>query len=226
MADKWTNQTTLNVCIILVFIILSSYALFIINNALSENSNLERARDFHIRISYNFSDSPVYALGSSPDIEFDLEMHYPRGTLIVDDPVDISGVAVLNSLRAQKVRMISIAFQGAQEWPVTQNNKGITNETNLCLWKIQDNKLMGKTTMVWALEGIYYPRATLQFVDGTSQPTLSSDVSITVYPKSQFAQIVTNKAILLLAIPTFLLAFGGIFKYILALIGEILRNSK
>lgn len=213
---------------VILYIISSAYILFIINGALSENSNIAQARDFLIRMSYNFSNSPSYPMGSSPDIEFDLKVHYPRGALIVDDPVEISGIAILNSPRAQKVRMISIGFQGAQEWPVTQNNKGITNETNLILLKTRDNKLTGKTTMVWQLEGVYYSRMTLQFIGGDTQPITSLDIGITVYPKSQFAQILTSKAVLLLAIPAFLLAFAKIFQFIIFAFGNTLptKNSK
>ena len=216
MTDRNDKKRIIDISLTVLFIIFSAYILFVINESMSQNSNLENGRDFHIRMSYNFNNSYLHGRESPADIEIDLKMHYLRGTLIVDDPVEVAAIATLNSLNAQNVRSLSIGFQSAQAWPQTQSDKGITKEASLIMDRIRDEReITGKTNLTWTLEGTYSTSLALNFKDGTSQETTwGKDWTITVYPKSQFAQIVTNKAILLLAIPAFLLAFIKIFSII------------
>jgi hypothetical protein len=216
LTDRNDKKRIIDIILTVLFIIFSAYILFVINESMSQNSNLENARDFHIRMSYNFNNSYLHGRESPADIEIDLKMHYLRGTLIVDDPVEVAAIATLNSLNAQNVRSLSIGFQSAQAWPQTQSDKGITKEASLIMDRIRDEReITGKTNLTWTLECTYSTSLALNFKDGTSQETTwGKDWTITVYPKSQFAQIVANKAILLLAIPAFLLAFIKIFSII------------
>jgi hypothetical protein len=199
------------IAIFLLFslLIVSAFVVPILIESNTENSDIAQPRTFPIHLAYNFSNSPAYDSTSGPDIEFDLAMHYPRGTLIVDDPVEISGIAVLNSPRSQNVKSISIGFQNSLAWPITQDSKGISQETNLFLNRAQGGRLLGNATIVWVVEGTYSPKITLDFFNGPPQPTASSDVAITVYPKSQLAQLVTNKASIDLAFAAFFLALVG-----------------
>jgi len=66
--------------------------------------------------------------------------------------------------------------------------------------------------MVWKLEGIYYPRLYITGYKNKESPIRyyeTNDISITVYPKSEIAQIVTNKAVLWLTIVADILAIIG-----------------
>ena len=175
-------------------------------------------------------------------MQIDLTISYPRGTLIVDDPVKISGIAFLNNLRAQDMIFLNIGFENAQFYPVDQDNRGITKGASIIFQPTQeDNKLKGDMTVSWALEGNYHPQIAYGIknaaVSGipqsvpvrnfspSSNPTnmmlaasgTSPSVAITVYPKSQVAQIITNKAFLYLAIATYIVGAFSVFSIIVQL---------
>jgi hypothetical protein len=213
LVEKSYIKKIILVCSIVLLLIPLAYVSFVIYESIVENSNLEKSRSFHIRTSYNFNQSYLHGREAPADIEIDLKVDYPHGTLIVDDQVEITGIATLNSLNAQNVRSLAIGFQNAQAWPQNQSNKGITKEVNLFLERIQNEQIItGKTTVMWPLEGTYFLKIVLNFKDGTIQDTAwNKDYAITVYPKSQSAQNITNKAILLLTIPAFILAFIKLF---------------
>jgi hypothetical protein len=191
LADKhrlkgYTRSQITAIILFVSLIVVSLFIVPIIVETNAKNINTEQARYFHIVIYYNFNNTGVYGRASSADIEMDLKMHYPHGTLIVDDPVEISGTAALNSLHAQNVRSIVIGFENSYAWPITQNNKGITKTANLFLDRVQDEtRITGNTTIAWTLEGTYHPSPLLQFTDGTVQTlSLISSEAITVYPQS------------------------------------------
>ena len=69
----------------------------------------------------------------------------------------------------------------------------------------------GNANITWDLEGSYHPHVSIEkgsdpasgmIISNTCGPV--PDVAITVYPKSQTAQIITNKAFLILAFATYI----------------------
>jgi hypothetical protein len=199
------------------FIFISFYVFMFIHESIVENANIEQPRIFHLPFDYNFYNESV-----PPDIQMDLEVHYPRGILIEGDPVNISGVAVANTRIAQKVLDVAISFQNAQVYPTIQDDRGITKGISLNLLRSPDgSKLVGNTTVVWNIVGTYYPRLYVTRLQDNGRlmihPSETKDVAITVYPKSQLVQIVTNKATLLLACAAYLIALVGAFNILYSL---------
>lgn len=182
-------------------------------NSIQENAKLQAPRNAHIVFPYCFNGQPIH--GNDPtDIDIDLTVCYPRGTLVVDDPVKISGIAILNSMEAKNVRSLTIGFENGQSYPVVQDEKGITKGTELFLTRTQEgNKLAGESTISWSLEGIYHPMLARTMNNNIGIFCgVSPTVAITVYPKSQYAQIVTNKTNIDLAIAAYLVgAVGAIY---------------
>lgn len=189
----------------------------------NENNKLQQPRTFHMMFSYNLNEIPYTVGNETYDIVIDLTLNYPHGTLIVDDPVSIHGIAIIKPSINQKVKgSITIWFQNAQAYPETQDEKGITKGQDLILSKKQDNNtLVGNTTIVWVLEGTYSPKMIMIYTNETGTHIISTDVSpdvaVTVYPKEKLAQIVTNKVSIILAIAFYFLAIIGTISISLSL---------
>jgi hypothetical protein len=192
---------------------------------MTENGNLDQGRVFHITFAYNFNKQLINPGGSHADIEIDLTIRHSRGILTVDDPVEISGKAILQPI-AQNVTSLTMYFDNAQEYPPNQNTEGFTKGADLILNRTRNsNTLTGNVNVSWALEGTYHPLLAITrnlnrthheaFVAGQAP-----GVSITVYPKSQSAQIITNKATLLLTLAAYVLALIGAFNIIYDLWGR------
>ena len=82
--------------------------------------DLGKARLFHIPYSYNFNGRATVPEGWVSDLQVDLTVQYPRGTLIVDDPVMMSGIAILNASQVfayhiDRVDELVIYFQNASQ---------------------------------------------------------------------------------------------------------------
>ena len=205
MKKIWTWNNYLAIILLVILVLLS---VFIIMPHLYtwniENNNLQQPRAFHIVFSHNFDKIPFNIDNETSDVTIDVTLTYPHGTLIVDDPVDISGIAILNPSISRHVKSVTIYFQMAQAYPIFQDENGITKGQDLLINQSQNgNKLTGNTTVVWTLEGTYYAEGGLVFTNETGTYALhlgfSSDVAITVYPKEKLAQIVTNNVSMILA---------------------------
>jgi len=208
--------------LLIFFIIVTFFIYSVMSDWNNLNIELQRARTFHITFSYYFSGQTITLTGYIPDIQVDLTVHYQRGTLIVDDPVTISGIAIVNTSIPQQTRSITVHFQNAQAHPITQDVNNITEGADLYLGLTQNSsRLIGNSTMAWTLEGTYNPYFAVLFENSTGMFTTplatSKDVAITVYPKSQFAQIVTNNVSMLLAIAVYLLTLVGTGGLVLSL---------
>lgn len=172
------------------------------------NDDLQKPRDFHISFEYRFDGlQNIY-----PDIFLDLYIIHNYKFLIVDEPVKILGNATLYTKKANEIESIMIGFQNAQSYPIYQNAFGITQPGFININTTQQNDtLTGASQIVWTLEGTYYPYIIISSTNNTSiRYDETQDVFITVYPKTQLAQIVTNNATFSLAFAVYLLTFIGV----------------
>lgn len=190
------------------------YTFLVIKSSLEENASLEQPRAFHIPFDhYFYKNNTTYLTNPYPDIQIDLLISYPRGILVVDDVVNISGVAIAYTPATRNITNIAVNFLNSQDNLETQDKNGITQGISINLRRISNSDIfVGKATMVWKLEGTYPPRLYITGYPNKESPIRyfeTNDVAITVYPKSELAQIVTNKAVLWLAIIADILAILG-----------------
>lgn len=190
------------------------FTLITVLGSLGENSSLEQPRTFHIMFDhYFYINETLHITKSSPDIQIDLYVNYPRGFLAVDDPIKISGKATAYTVVTQNITNIAINFLGTQAYPEIQDNNGITQGISLNLARVPNStKFVGNTTMVWKLEGNYYPRLYITGYPNKESPIRyyeTNDIAVTVYPKFERAQIVMNKAVLWLTIVADIIAIIG-----------------
>jgi len=194
----------------IVLIVIFIYMLPTVYNSYELNNDLQKSRNFRVSFEYRFNETDT----DNPDIMIDLNINHNRKILLVDEPFEISGNAILRTSKAQEIDTIIIGFQNAQAFPIRQDIWGITQPGFITLKKTQqNNKLVGKTQIVWTLEGTYYPYIKIYLTNTTTIPsycTETQDIFITVYPKTQLTQIATNKASFILAFAVFMLTFIGI----------------
>lgn len=208
----WTWNKFSSIVLLLFLVFVSLLILPSIFNWSIENNNLQKARTSHIVFGYSFNNEMIYPQGGKPDLQIDVSLTYPHGSIIVDDPIYISGIAIQNKSIPQTITRVSIGFQNVLAYPIKQNENGITNETNLFLWKREGNKITGNTTITWEIEGTYYPRMAIIYTNETGghvEPAISSDVAITVYPREKLTQIVTNNVSMILTIALYFLSIIG-----------------
>ncbi|MGB5099816.1 MAG: hypothetical protein WBN94_04375, partial [Methanothrix sp.] len=87
----------------------------------------------------------------------------------------------------------------------------------------QDNKMFGTVKVFWPLEGRYRATFHLEFqnhpiFENKKIQSQNNVDLITVYPKSETAQITTNKAIAILTIALYFLGFIATIKIIIDLL--------
>lgn len=199
---------------IISLVIILFQTFLVIRGSLEENASLEKSRTFHIAFDhYFYKNNTTHLTNSYPDIQIDLSVNYPRGILVVDDVVTISGIAIAYTPITRNITDIAVNFLNSQANPKTQDKYGITQGISINLLRIPNsNKFVGNASMVWRLEGTYYPQLFITGYPNNESPIRyykTDDVAITVYPKSELAQIVTNKAVLWLTIIADILAILG-----------------
>ncbi len=146
----------------------------------------------------------------------------------MDDPVTISGIAIVNTLIPQHVRSMTVRFQNALAYPIRQDSNNITEGAYLLLNPTPNrSRYTGTANMTWTTEGTYNPYFVVTYDNSTGVYATplgkSEDVCITVYPKSQYAQIVTSNVSMILAFVVYLLTLVGTLSLALSFWD---RNSK
>jgi hypothetical protein len=206
----------LSIALIMLTVILAPS----IHKSFHENAKLEKPRDFHIVFGQTIHWTPRVRRIINADIFVDLVVHYPHGTLVVNDPVEISARAILNSPERQDMQSISaitLTFENAQLYPIVWDDEKISDEIHISLKQTQEKNIWtGNATIAWTLEGSYHPL--ISYTSDQPRPCGPiPNTAITVYPKSQIAQIVTNKAFLYVAIATYLVGAASVLNIIFQL---------
>lgn len=209
----FTKWRILAAILFLLFFLILYYVLANVIESVQTNDELKQSRSIQTNaFNYNLSGIP----SPSNDIKLDLMINYTHGTLTVDEPVEISGRAILLSPRSKGLIDLEMAFENAMAYPVSKDIDGITNGGGIRFYRTQNRSIWeGKTTIFWTLEGTYQPKIAATSINPSNNSLIDSswarspEVTITVNSKSQISQMVTNTAMLYLTIAIFLLTIVG-----------------
>jgi len=217
------NSQWFAVGLIVFLIVVTVLVVFPLMKWNKENNELSKSRNYYISFS-NWINIAQGEAESDTFWQIDLTVNQPRGTLIIGDCVEISGNAIVKTTVNQNITEIRLWFRNSQAYNITFDSDGMINATdsNIHLIRIGDtNKLEGNATICWRLEGSYNPTAQIFFENETGNFTcylgVSPDVAITVYPESEFAQIVNNEVTMVLTIAVYSFTVIGTFSLILTL---------
>lgn len=220
---KWLDilRVVIAGIILVLFLVAIWYSVPVIISGLVEANTASNPRFFPIGQNMNLNGTLGFL---ESDIKFSLNFTYPHGTLIVDDPINITGSAVFRSLTAiDKVAYVQFGFQSCLFAPITQDSDGVPRQGYLVFYNpihlenmtgqeydnivlIQDDSI----NVLWTLEGDYKPIIGIFFKDGTNKTLTSESMVLHVYPKEQLTLIETNKTNTILTIALFLISATGI----------------
>jgi len=218
-------KQTIALALIPSLVIVSAYIIPSIFKSIKSYDEIQKSRKIHILMAWRFCcQIGSYHLGdTSFDTVVDLELTYPHSTLVVDEPVNVSGFAIIKPEYFPTLRTILVSFGSARAYPITLQENGLIESAKLELNKSQNNRLTGSSKMCWPLEGKYKATFIAEFENDpilkNEQITSTNEFDlITVYPKSEIAQITTNKAIIVLTIALYFLGVVGTIKIIIDLL--------
>jgi hypothetical protein len=205
------NRNKILALVLFIFLIVLTIILFFsMQSWVAENDELQQPRTFHIPFGANYGNIALSATnGRVYDFEIDVTVSYTQSTLMVGDVVTIQAKAVINNqLQHERVHKILIGFENAERIPFHQTNN-ITDSLSMNLLINEDNEGEVTGQCLWETEGTYH--MILHIVTQNSSGTflysqgICDNMALTVYPRTDMAQILTNKANITLTIALFAL---------------------
>lgn len=205
-----------------IFLTLSSP---IIGSYQEINKLYPKQRSFELPIRINLNGTA----GFDVDISFSLNFTYHNGTLIVDEPIDISSYAVFLSKNAENVETVQLGIQNSIAYNKTTNSiikdyYGVPENGYLLYNSSQSGilypyVLAEPITVIWTIDGTYHPIFAFKFKDGTKPLVmLIEDATITVYPKEQLTQIKAVEVNIRLSFAVFVLSIFNIIVIVLEIL--------
>jgi hypothetical protein len=202
--------------IVLIFFIFPNLGIY------NEITNAPHSRNFQVTFSVYLNNTINIEL---PDVIIGLNVTYPNGTLVVDEPVTIFGKAVLNTPQAKNIGNIAIAFDNAYEFPQSYDSHGIQKFVTLNINNPNnEDELLGHINLSWPIDGDYRLIGYIIFYDGSLKSMNNNNVVFHVYPKEQLTQIQSNKISLVLTIVLLIFTYVGIIDIILRLLEKKPNN--
>lgn len=200
---KYTTSDIVRFVLAIAVVVVSA-CLFITLSSLITDSlqDVEKVspepRNFTVPIRINLNGTRSYDV----DVSFALDFTYQNGTLIVDDAVEIDGIAVLLSNNAKEIETIQVGFQNALAYNTTTKSVirdywGVPEQGYLFFNTSQSGiiypfSLTEKITVIWTIDGNYHPIIGITYKNGTQpSPMFIEDIVITVFPKEQLTQVQT-----------------------------------
>ena len=169
-----------------------------------------QARTYQISSGYNFQSDSV-ALLSKEDILFAETFCYPYGILITDEPIGVAGIAILRTDSAQTVTSIIMIFQNSLAYPKCNTSTGIPIPGNIILARtLTTDRLEGKATIYFPVEGDYQGIMMLSFANGATQEITIPNLVLHVYPQEELTQLESTHISVMLTYAVFVLTIMGI----------------
>lgn len=229
-------------CLIIVFLIIPLYTVFTylpVSSSIEEINRTPQPRTIQIPIVLFLSGYTGFA--PEADITITLNITYPYGTLIVDEPVKIDAIALLHEpIAIESIKRVSLGFQNSllvnsTDSEVIHNSMGepLQGGLNFLDWTADTVSYTDSNgnmytsdviiaydsiTLSWSIDGDYKPIIQWFYRSGnpysgntSSTVAIYNEVVIHVYPKEQLTQIETNRVNTLLTTSLFFISVAGLF---------------
>ena len=190
----------------------------------------EKTRSFEFPLHINCNGTISFDI----DVSFDLTVTYHKGALVVDEPIEFWGKAVLVGDNTENIEYIQLGFQNAllynstthdfvrDQWGIpeqaylffTKSDSGLDVDKNT--GKIV-SYMLEKTSMVWTINGNYKPTIVLVYEDNNKSIMTIQEIILTVSPRDQLIQIQTNEVNTYLSLAVFIFSFFSVINIFLDL---------
>lgn len=201
----------------LVILIVLIYVIPSIIRSYKLSNELFGQRTFHNHILFRIqmNNIPPSILDHHSDIDLDFEITYPQAVLTINDRVDITATitSANQSQLLQNIRSLVIGFDAALAYP-----ENSTERPGIDVIRTEDNQMVGRTSIYWPVEGKYRANYSIEMTNGNQIINQHTPEIITVYPKSEIAQIISNKVLTDLTIGAYVVGFVGAIKVIIDLL--------
>ena len=189
---------------ILLFSGLAVFAVFYQSS--EEVFNIQNWQEAHIIYCYDFDGNKD--VNGLSDVVIDLTIKYYQGTILVDNLVEVSGLALIDNnavpSKLGRVNAVLVDFPNWLVFPVTFDENNITKPGTLRLEATENNsKLWGYAKVTWSLEGSYTPIFTLVCTNETGTQTLdigASENYVSIHSKSESISIIESKILLAICV--------------------------
>ena len=160
---------------------------------------------FQIKMPFNLSNVYGVGLDTSMDVIIGVTFTLPNGTLVANEPVDISSTVALRSTAITRINYIDVVFQNCLTYPKYVDAQGVpvqgiltyNNPVNAYLATNATPPsplVIGLNTKVyWSIDGDYKPVIEVFFFDGTNLVIDVNSVVLHVYPQEQLTQYETER---------------------------------
>ncbi len=210
---EWTWSKIVAILLLILIGVSPILVYFSLDSWFEQNNELQKPRDFHI----------VYGADLPYDskLKIDLTINYPRSILVVEDRAIINGLIVVENPSPDfEVLNVSMGFENALSYPIIQDD-GVTLDANFTFTKVEDFRFTGNTNLTWSVEGEYRTIFRIKWRNSTGEyigpQVLCENMEITVYPKSELAQIVNNNTSMIMTLIFYVLTLIGTGSLILSL---------
>lgn len=113
-------------------------------------------QSYQVHFLASVSGLPAY---NFPDVDMELNFSYPEELIYVNETVNVSGIAVLDTPLAQNIGEIRVGFEYAHLYPPTMDNNGMYTSGTLFLYPTSNTSILkGSAQMFWSVEGAYQAR--------------------------------------------------------------------
>jgi hypothetical protein len=226
---NWNRNKSFAIGLIITLIVFTIILFANMSFWVSENNKLSEPRTFHIPFGANYGQNALNKGNNTYDFVIDLTITCPKNTLMVDDIVTIQGIAVIyNQPQGFSINDLIISFENAEAYPSHQTDN-ITDSLSIHLTPVSNNCYSGNGQCLWALEGTYHMGINLVGWNSSGPiffPTAyCQNVALTVYPKSEMANIVTNTASMTLTFALYALTVIGSLGLFLTLWDRLPPNT-
>lgn len=200
---------------------------------------MPKTRSFELPLHINLNGTRSFDI----DVSFVLKITYHKGALVVDEPIEFWGKALLVGNNTESIDHMQLGFQNGllfnstageivkHQWGIPlqaylffeKNDSGIDVDENT--GKIV-SYMLEKTSLIWSAEGKYKPILGLVYQNET-KPTLMiiEAIVLTVSSRDQLTQIQTNEVNTYLSLTVFIFSVFSVISIVIDLWGEGYKST-
>ena len=212
--------------LILFFVVVSTYYIITISEEYAEVTSSPEPHTLVIPFNINLKGQTGFV---ETDVSVGLNLTYPTGILVVNEPVEIIGIAALLEENANNIDHISLSFQNCFAHPLNFSQWGIPEQGFInFINKPPDyagmdyDRTTGKmimymrsnATVTWTNEGSHTPIIGIFYKDGSNQTMFQENSPIHVYPRTHLTEIQSTKVNIHLAVAVFIFSAFRIRSFI------------
>lgn len=174
-----------------------------IDSRYNELSKPQEPYTFELPLYFDFNGTSRFGSINTADFGFLLNVTYPNGTLVINEPIEINFTAVITKV-VETLDSVTVIFPSSLVYPVHYGENNLPSQGILFFENpfstegtegtIYHNIFYQSTAVIcFPMEGDYKPLIKFTFKDGSSKIAEVTNVNLHVYPKEQLTALDTAR---------------------------------